>query len=342
MKMYLQKLFLRENLSSEEIKKAMTYCLSEQSTDSEIAAFLTALRMKGETPEEIAGMVEVIRKQSDMSTIQLASVMDNCGTGGDQSYSFNISTTSSFVLAGAGIPVAKHGNRSISSKAGSADVLEYLGVSLTLSKADTEKMLRENNIVFLFAPHVHANLRPFMKVRKELVLPTIFNLIGPLTNPIELETQIMGVYDPNKLVTIAETLNQLGRKRAIVMHGAGGMDEASLSGVNQLVLLENGEISKLRIHPQDVGLSEYPNTSIQGGDVSRNAEILLSVLNNEASPFLDTTLLNAGIGLFANGKVASIIEGVQLAREVISSGAALERLETLRTFSRSRLKEKAQ
>jgi len=339
MKSCLKKLFEQEHLTTEEIKHAMDYCLSEQVTDTEIAAFLTALRMKGETAEEIAGIVDVIRDQSEMSTIQLPNAMDNCGTGGDQSYSFNISTTSAFVLAGAGIPIAKHGNRSISSKAGSADVLEYLGVSLTLSKEDTKKMLTENNISFLFAPHVHANLRPFMKVRKELVLPTIFNLIGPLTNPIELETQVMGVYRKDKLTTIAESLLRLGRKRAVVMHGAGNMDEASLAGENYLVLLDNDNISSFTLAPEDVGLPTYSNDMIRGGDTAKNAEILLSVLNNEPGPYLDTVLLNAGIGIYANGKVNSIIDGIQIARETIASGAALERLHTLIHFSKSRTKE---
>src|SRR5690625_3569524 len=339
MQTYLHKLFQNENLSTKEMKDAMIYCLSGKATDTEISAFLTALRMKGETPEEIAGMVEIIRIQSDMSEIELPNAMDNCGTGGDQSYSFNISTTSAFVLAGAGIPVAKHGNRSISSRAGSADVLEYLGVSLTLSKEDTEKMLTENNISFLFAPHVHANLRPFMKVRKELVLPTIFNLIGPLTNPIELETQIMGVYRKDKLMTIAKSLQKLGRKRAVVLHGAGKMDEASLAGENYLVLLDNDNITSFTVKPEDVGLPTYSNDMIRGGDTARNAHILLSVLNNEPSPYLDTVLLNAGIGLYANGKVNSIMDGVQMARDTIASGAALERLETLVNFSKSKTKE---
>lgn len=335
MKSCLKKLFDKEHLTTIETKHAMDYCLSEQVTDTEIAAFLTALRMKGETAEEIAAIVEVIRDQSAMSSIQLDNVMDNCGTGGDQSYSFNISTTSAFVLAGAGIPIAKHGNRSISSKAGSADVLEYLGVSLTLSKEDTEKMLTENKITFLFAPHVHANLRPFMKVRKELVLPTIFNLIGPLTNPIELETQLMGVYQKDQLTTIAKSLHKLGRKRAVVMHGAGKMDEASLAGENDLVLLDNGDITSFTLTPEDVGLPTYSNDMIRGGDTARNAQILLSVLNNEPGPYLDTVLLNAGIGLFANGKADSIIDGIDLARETISSGAALKRLHTLVEFSKS-------
>src|SRR5690625_1259024 len=199
MKKYLGKLMNSENLTLEEMQDATNSCLYEDITNTEIAAFLTALRTKGETANEIAGIASVIRAHSDMSSIVLDDCMDNCGTGGDQSNSFNISTTTAFVLAGAGVKVAKHGNRSISSRTGSADVLEHLGISLTLSKEHTEYLLEENNITFLFAPHVHANLRPFMKIRQELGLPTIFNLIGPLTNPIELDSQLIGVYRKDKL-----------------------------------------------------------------------------------------------------------------------------------------------
>src|SRR5690625_1391452 len=324
----------RENLSVEEMIEATNNCFEDDITDTEISAFLTALRIKGETANEIAGIVEVIRAQSEMSTIEIPGAMDNCGTGGDGSNSFNISTTTSFVLAGAGITVAKHGNRSISSKTGSADVLEQLGVSLTFSKEHTEKVLQENQIAFLFAPHVHANLRPFMKIRQELGLPTIFNLIGPLTNPINLESQLMGVYQRNKLTTIAESLKKLGRKRAIVVNGAGYMDEASLAGDNHLVLLNEGEITSFTLHPRDVGLPTYSNEAIQGGDAKENANILLSVLNNEASPYLDTVLLNSAIGLFANGKASTIKEGIDIARESIASEAAFERLNTLVKFSK--------
>lgn len=335
MKDYLEKLMNRENLTIDEMMYATNRCFDDDITDAEIAAFLTALRMKGETADEITGMVKVIRAHSDMSTIQFKNIFDNCGTGGDRSNSFNISTTTAFVLAGAGVKVAKHGNRSISSKTGSADVLEKLGVSLTLSKTQTEEMLAKNNISFLFAPHVHAKLRPFMKIRQELGLPTIFNLIGPLTNPINLESQLMGVYQREKLETIAQALHKLGRKRAVVLNGAGFMDEASLAGENHLVILENGEITKQVLHPSDVGLPTYSNDAIVGGDPTRNAEILLSVLNNEPSAYLDTILLNAGIGLFANGKADTLLEGVHLARESIASGAALERLNTLVDYSKN-------
>lgn len=324
----------RENLTMNEMKEATNNCFRNDITDTEISAFLTALRIKGETADEIAGIVEVIRSQSEMSEINLPNVMDNCGTGGDRSNSFNISTTTAFVLAGAGVKVAKHGNRSISSKTGSADVLEHLGVSLSFSKKHTEELLEKNNIAFLFAPHVHAKLRPFMKIRQELGLPTIFNLIGPLTNPIELDSQLMGVYQRNTLETVAESLKKLGRKRAVVVNGAGYMDEASLAGENHLVLLEDGEITSFTLHPQEVGLPTYSNKDIQGGDAKENAAILLSVLNNEASPYLDTVLLNGGIGFFANGKTSSIQDGIEVARESIASGAALDRLNELVKYSK--------
>lgn len=335
MKAYLEKLMNRENLTLSEMKAATNECFKEHITDTEISAFLTALKMKGETANEIAGIVEVIRAQSEMGSIKISDVMDNCGTGGDGSNSFNISTTAAFVLAGAGVTVAKHGNRSVSSKTGSADVLEQLGISLSFSKEHTEKMLRENKIAFLFAPHVHTKLRPFMKIRQELKLPTIFNLIGPLMNPIDLDSQLLGVYQRDKLVTIAEALKQLGRRRAVVVNGAGFMDEASLAGENHLVLLDDGEITQFTLHPNDVGLPTYPNEAIRGGDVKENAKILLSVLRNEQSPYLDTVLLNAGLGLFVHGKTNSIKEGIEVARESIASGAAMERLNTLVQYSRS-------
>lgn len=333
---YLDRLMKKEDLTAEEMKEVTLACFEPETTDTEISALLTALKMKGETADEIAGMVEVIKSKSELSTLEFDNVMDNCGTGGDRSYSFNISTTAAFVLAGAGVKVAKHGNRSVSSKTGSADVLEKLGVSLTLNKDETEQMLRENNIAFLFAPHVHTKLRPFMKVRMELGLPTIFNFIGPLTNPLPLETQLVGVYDRTKLETIAASLKRLGRRRALVVNGAGYMDEASLAGENHLVLLEDGNITRFTLHPEEVGLPVYPNDLIRGGDAEKNAEIMLSVLNNEPSPYLDTVLLNAGLALYANGKADSIKTCIDIAHESIASGAALERLNRLVEFSKSR------
>lgn len=331
---YLERLMRGDNLSTEEMKDAMMACFTPTITDTEISALLTALKIKGETAEEIAGMVEVIQSKSELANLDLPNVMDNCGTGGDRSNSFNISTTASFVLAGAGMTVAKHGNRSVSSATGSADVLEKLGVSLTLSREQTGEILRENGISFLFAPHVHANLRPFMKVRNELGLPTIFNLIGPLTNPLQLDTQLVGVYDRKKIVTIAESLRQLGRKRAVVVNGAGYMDEASLAGENHIALLHDGKIETFTLHPEELGLSVHDNEAIRGGDAQVNANILLQVLNNEPGPHLDTVLLNATLGLFANGVAKTLKDGLELARESIASGAALARLNRLVELSK--------
>lgn len=333
MKHYIEKLINHEDLTIEEMKDATNNCFSDSVTHTEIAAFLIALRSKGETPDEITGIVEVIRSQSELSSIQIPNVMDNCGTGGDKSYSFNVSTTSAFVVAGAGVTVAKHGNRSISSKTGSADVLEELGVSLSFTKDHVEELLHDNKIAFLFAPHVHSKLKHFMKVRRELGLPTIFNMIGPLTNPISLESQFLGVYRHDIVKMMAESLLKLGRKRAIVVNGAGSMDEASLAGENDLVLIEDGDLIPFKLHPEEINLPVYSNDQIRGGSARDNANILLNVLKGKKGPYLDTVLLNAGLALFANGAADSMISGVDLAKESIQSGAAMERLQTLIDYS---------
>ncbi|MFA1822867.1 anthranilate phosphoribosyltransferase [Virgibacillus oceani] len=334
MKNYLEKLIKQENLTVKEMKNAVQTCFKSETTEPEIAAFLTALQIKGETADELTGLVEVIRSKSVFNSNSLPNLIDNCGTGGDKSNSFNISTTAAFVIAGAGVPVAKHGNRSISSKAGSADVLEHLGVSLSLSREHMEETLHNNKIAFLFAQHVHQGLKPFTKVRKDLGLPTIFNAIGPLTNPFDLDSQLIGVYRHDLLPLIAETLKKLQRKRAIVLHGAGGMDEASLSGKNRLILVDQGELTSFTLHPEEVGLPVYANECIRGGDAKNNAAITKSVLKGETGPYLDTVLLNAGLGLYASGTVESIPAGVEMARQSIESGSALEKLESLVQYSR--------
>lgn len=333
MKTYLEKLMNHEDLTREEIQKVIHKCLNGMISDSEIAAFLIALRKKGETPIEIAALADYIRSESTQATNDIQQVMDNCGTGGDSSHSFNISTTSAFVIAGAGVTIAKHGNRGISSKTGSADVLEHLGVSLDLGREKTEEILATNKIAFLYAPSVHGQLGQIMKVRKELGIPTIFNLIGPLTNPIQLDTQMMGIYERNMLPIIAKSLHHLGRKRAVVINGAGYMDEASLAGDNHVILLDHGHISSFTIHPSDVNLPVYPNEAIRGGDAKDNARILLDVLNGKKGPYYDTVLFNAGMGLFANGIAQTIRNGIEMAKESIASGSAIEKLQTLVHFS---------
>ncbi|KAB7673154.1 anthranilate phosphoribosyltransferase [Bacillus sp. B1-b2] len=329
MKKYLEKLIQQQSLSETEMESAAGHLFSEDVTDTEIASFVTSLKMKGETVEEIVGIVKAVRKQTLPFSNSILGCMDNCGTGGDGSQSFNISSTSAFVLAGAGIPVAKHGNRSVSSKTGSADVLEKLGIKLQMTPEQCEQQLEEVGITFLFAQHVQPKMGRIMKVRKELGIPTIFNLIGPLTNPIALESQVLGIYRPDLTVTFAEVLQKLGRRRAVVLNGAGGMDEASLQGDNELVILSNGKIEKMVLHPSDVNLPSYSNEAIKGGDSKQNAEILLDVLKGKSGAYRDTILLNAGIGIYTAGRAGSILDGVNQARESIDSGAALNKLQLL-------------
>ncbi|GAA0431121.1 anthranilate phosphoribosyltransferase [Lentibacillus halophilus] len=339
MKQYLEKLMNRENLTLEEMKQATAASFSDHITDSQLASFLTALRAKGETPEEIAGLASVLRSQSTQTTDMPMRVMDNCGTGGDGSQSFNISTTAAFVLAGAGVPVAKHGNRSISSNTGSADVLEHLGISLSFMKEHVEEMLTEASIAFLFAPNVHPGMKRFMGVRKDLGIPTIFNLIGPLTNPVHLDTQFLGVYRRDMLSLLAQTLHQLGRKRALVINGADYMDEGSLAGDNHIAMLDNGNVHSFTLHPNDVNLPVHDNDAIKGGDAKDNARILMDVLSGKQGAYRDTILFNAGLGLFANGTASSVHDGVRIAAESIDSGAAMEKLQKLTEYSKKIAKE---
>lgn len=329
MKQYIEKVLSGKDLSIEEMNQAARLMFTEETSPIAIGGFLTALRAKGEAVTEITGLVQIIREKALMIQTPITDMMDNCGTGGDHSNSFNISTTSAFVLAGAGITVAKHGNRSISSKSGSADVLEALGVELSSNAQQTTEFLADNQIAFLFAPHVHPAMKQMMSVRKGLAVPTIFNLIGPLTNPVQLKTQLLGVYRRDLLTTMAESLQLLGRERALVVNGAGFLDEASLAGENHCVLLENGKIHSFTVHPEEVGLPVVANDQLMGGDAKRNAEILLSVLKGDQGVYRDIVLLNAGLGIFANGRVTTIKEGIELAKESIDSGAALNRLHGL-------------
>lgn len=326
----LQKTYNQEHLTRSEMRDLSDQIFEGSLTANQIAAFLMALKIKGETVEEMAGLAETIQAKAAPIVCHAANVMDNCGTGGDKSFSFNISTTAAFVLAAGGVNVAKHGNRSISSRSGSADVCEALGIDILLAPEKIGTVLQEIGIAFLFAPHMHPKMKYVMRVRQELATPTIMNLIGPLTNPVQLESQLLGTYRRDLLPQTAATLRELGRQRAVVVNGAGGMDEASLAGENHYALLEQGEISLHTFQPEAVGLPHVELAAIRGGDAAKNAEILLSVLKNRSSPYLDTVLLNAGLGFYANGKVASIEAGVQLARTVIASGAAYDKLNELK------------
>jgi anthranilate phosphoribosyltransferase len=333
MKQYLEMVVEGKSLLEYEMEEAVQEIFTQDTSDAEIASFLTGLKVKGESAEEVSGLVKAIRKHALNFTKNIPNVLDNCGTGGDGSKSFNISTTSAFVIAGAGITVAKHGNRSVSSKTGSADVLEALGVSLDFTPEATEEILEQNGIAFLFAPHVHPKLKQIMKVRRDLKIPTIFNLIGPLTNPVQLDYQLLGIYRRDMLDKFAHVLANLNRKRAIVINGAGGMDEASLAGENKMVLVSDGEIKKINLNPEEVNLPLYDNSRIRGGDARENADILLQVLQGKKGAQRDTVLLNAGLGIYTAGKAESILQGVNLAAESIDSGRALSKLENLISIS---------
>lgn len=259
--------------------------------------------------------------------------MDNCGTGGDGLHTFNISTASAFVLAGAGVKIAKHGNRKISSSSGSSDVLEALGIHTEMTIPQTVELLEKEGVSFLYAPNVHPKLRRIGEVRRSLGRPTIFNLVGPLTNPVALSTQFTGINRPQFVMEYASVLQMLGRERAIVVSGPQGLDEASLAGQNTLVLLDKGDLIPFSLTAEDVGLRSAPLEAIRGGNADENAVIMKNLLAGEQSAYLDTVLINAGIGLFAHGHAETIKEGVAMAKDSIGSGRALQKLETVVAYS---------
>lgn len=330
MKEIFAKLVAKEDLSAEEMTAVAEKLFSGQLTDAETAAFLLGLTAKGESFDEIASLIKVIRSHAKKVPGNFHDLMDNCGTGGDRSFSFNISTTTSFLLAAGGIKLAKHGNRSISSKSGSADVLEELGIKLDVSPEVIERALDEAGLAFLFAQSMHPVMRYVGPARQTLGIPTIMNIIGPLNHPMDLDYQLMGLYREDLQETCAKLLDYLGRKRAVIITGPDNMDEAALYGVNHYTLLDHGTITKGQFSYADLGMDEVPLEAIQGGDAKENAAILLSVLRNEPSPFRETTIVNAALGFFAAGKVETLKDGVTLAREVLASGKALAVLDKLK------------
>ena len=329
MKEIFARLAAGQNLTEEEMAAVVEKIATGQVSQAQVAAFLLGLKIKGESPEELTGLAKVMQAKTLEIPTQVRDAMDNCGTGGDQSNSFNISTTAAFVLAAGGIQMAKHGNRSISSKSGSADVLEVLGINLDMKPEDLGRVFDQTGMVFLFAKNLHPAMKYIMPARLELGVPTIMNLTGPLINPVPLKTQLLGTSRPDLLEMTAQTLRNMGRERAIVITGPNQMDEAALHGRNQLALLEKGHISLHHFEAKDLGLTAVGLEDIRGGDAQYNAQILEAVLQNQPGPYLETVVLNAGLGFFANGKVDRIEDGIRLAREVIASGAALQKLRDL-------------
>lgn len=334
-----------EDLSRREAENAMEMILSGQVDDHEIASFLAALRFKGETVDELVGFATVMRRHASPQFVGLrlepgAALVDTAGTGGDARGTFNISTAAAFVIAGAGVRVAKHGNRAFSSSCGSADVLEEMGVRMDLAMERVVRAIEDVGIGFLYAPAAHTAMRHAMTARRELKVRTAFNLLGPLTNPAGASAQIVGVYDANLTELLARALGELGVQRAFVVHGADGLDEISISGETCVSELRDGTVRSYTVAPEDFGMSRAPLETIRGGDARHNAEILASILGrphapHEHGPRRDIVLANSAAALVAAGRAEDFLEGVRMAAESIDSGAARARLDALIEFTKS-------
>lgn len=319
-----------EDLTERDMIEAFEALMGGGVPEAQAASFLTALRMKGETVEEIVGAARVMREHATaIPNMGGGALMDTCGTGGDGAGTFNISTTAAFVLAGAGVRVAKHGNRAVSSSCGSADVLEALGVRLDVCAGVVGRCVAEVGIGFLFAPALHTAMRHIAPVRREMGIRTIFNLLGPLTNPAGAERQVVGVYHAEVVPMLAAALGRLGSTRAMVVHGSDGLDEITITGASQVAEWVDGRVLEYEIYPEQVGMTVAPIASILGGDAAENAGMVRSVLAGEPGPRRDVVLLNAGAALMVAGVASDLASGVSAAAESIDSGMALEKLESL-------------
>ena len=322
------------DLSQEDAREVMNSIMAGEATPAQIGAFLVALRIKGETADEIAGCAEAMREHVLVVRPARTDLVDTAGTGGDGARTFNISTAAALVAAAAGAGVAKHGNRAVSSASGSADVLEALGFSLDLPTERIKRSIDELGFGFLFAPTHHPAMRHAAPVRRELATRTVFNVLGPLTNPAGARAQVVGVYAPELVPTIADVLARLGAERAFVVHGAAGVDELSPAGPNLVCEVANGQVRRREIDPLDLGIDRCAPEELGGGDPADNAETIRSIFSGAEGGKRDAVLLNAAGAIAAGGLARDLGEGVGLAREAIDSGAAGERLEALIAFSR--------
>jgi anthranilate phosphoribosyltransferase len=324
----------RQSLSRAEAHEVMSEILRGQATDAQIAGLLIALSMKGETVEEIVGFAQAILAAAPAwPAPEGDGLVDTCGTGGDTSGTLNISTAAALVAAGAGVPVAKHGNRSVSSKCGSADVMEALGVKLSLSPERLADCLREVGIAFLYAPGIHSAMKFAQTARRDLKVRTVFNLLGPLTNPARASAQVVGVYSVDLFDKLAEALSMLGLRRALVVHGNDGLDEITISTTTRIAELRDGQVRTYEVTPEEFGLQRAPLSTIAGGDAAGNAVIVRKILGGEKSARRDVVLLNAAAALVASGRADSLLHALPAAVEAIDSGAALAKLEALVRFT---------
>ncbi|MEK6299323.1 MAG: anthranilate phosphoribosyltransferase [Acidobacteriota bacterium] len=334
----------RQDLATGEAELVLEQIMAGECTDAQIASLLTALRMKGETVEELTGFARVMRRKaaavrprsivaSAITGTEREALIDTCGTGGDVSGSFNVSTATAFVVAGAGVRVAKHGNRSVSSQCGSADVVEALGVRIELTPERIARCIDEVGIGFLHAPLLHGAMKYVAAARRQMGIRTIFNMLGPLTNPAGADTQVVGVYAEHLTELLAQVLGELGCSRALVVHGSDGLDEITITGESKITELKEGQLRSYTVAPEDAGLRRASLDEIQGGDADANCRIILSVLNGEPGPRRDIVLLNAAAALVASSKAADFLEGVAVAAESIDGGKARVKLQKLVEFT---------
>lgn len=330
----IQKLVDRQDLTADEARSAMQDLMSGQATDAQIAGFLTALRMKGETPGELVAFARVMREKAEPFWDSVApAVLDTCGTGGDRSGTFNISTATALVAAGAGVHVAKHGNRSATSLCGSADVLEALGIDIQMPTERLRRAVTDVGFGFLFAQRFHTSMKHVMPTRIQLKVRTVFNILGPLANPASPCFQVLGVASPEVMTIVAEALAGLKTNRAFVVHSEDGLDEISISSPTKVIELENGTLRHSTIKPEDFGADSADRTTLKGGDARTNASIIESVLKGERSPRRDVVLINTAAALVVAGAASSLRDGFKAAANSVDSGTALKKMQSLREFS---------
>ena len=329
----IQKVVDGQDLTECETVDTMNEIMSGEATPAQVASFITALRIKGETVEEITGAARVMREKSTKIHTKHPFVVDTCGTGGDGAHTFNISTTAAFVVAGTGIPVAKHGNRAASSRSGAADVLKALGVNIEIGPEQVGACIDDVGIGFLFAVTLHGAMKYAIGPRREIGIRTIFNALGPLTNPAGAQAQVLGVYAPTLTESLAQVLNNFGTHRAFVVHGGDGLDEITTTTTTQVSELAGGAVNTYTLNPRELGIPTAQPSDLKGGTPEENAEMTLSVLRGEKGPKRDIVLLNAAAAIVAGGKAEDITAGLAAAAESVDSGRALEKLEGLKAKS---------
>jgi anthranilate phosphoribosyltransferase len=324
-----------QDLSAKEAADVMRQIMSGEATPAQIGAYLIGLRMKGETVDEIVGSARVMREMATPIRVDDPLVVDTCGTGGDRQGTFNISTTAAFVVAGGGVTVAKHGNRAVSGRSGSADVLSALGVNVELPPAGVEACVNEIGVGFLFAPLFHGAMRHAIGPRREIGVRTLFNILGPLTNPAAASIQVLGVYDAGLTDTLARVLVALGSRHCFVVHGSDGLDEITTTGPSRVAEGQGGKVGAYQLDPGEVGIRRARPADLKGGDAAENARITQKILEGEKGPQRDIVLLNAAPAFVAAGKAGNIKQGIAVAAEAIDSGAAAEKLARLVEASRA-------